>query len=274
MPPRKKYPIILLVFVVASLLLMTYQVRSGRLSHPAFGLLSPVFRAINVVLNGIQETWDDYFALVETEAENRELRLRVEKFDMERNRFREILAENSRLHKLLELKGNSSCSMTAAAVIAGNSADWSHTLTIDKGLKDGIAVNMAVIGAHGLAGRIYAVSQESAKVLLITDFKSSVAVRFQTSREEAIMDGAGESCKLKYVHKDSFIQPGERIITSGLDGIFPEGIPVGIVQKVKQLDYGIFQEVTLMPSERLNSLEEVLVIVSGSTCIDIKRQKT
>lgn len=272
MPPRKKYSVILLAFVIASLLLMTYQVRSGRLSHPAFGIFSPVFGAIDFVFNGIQETWEDYLALVETETENRELRLRIEKFDIERNRFREILAENSRLYALLELKENSSCSMTAAAVIAGNPTDWSHTVTINKGLRDGMAVNMAVIGAHGLAGRIYAVSQKSSKVLLITDFKSSVAVRFQTSREEAIMDGGGDSCTLKYVHKDSPIQPGERVVTSGLDGIFPEGIPVGVVQSAKQLDYGIFQEVTLIPGEKLNSLEETLVVVSGSICIDRKRQ--
>ncbi len=272
MPIRKKYPVILLVFVIASLLLMTYQVRSGRLSHPAFGIFSPVFEAINFVFNGVQETWDDYFALVEAETENRELRLMIQKFDIERNRFREILAENSRLNALLELKENSSCSMTAAAVIAGNTADWSHTVTINKGSRDGMAVNMAVIGAHGLAGRIYAVSPESSKVLLITDFKSSVAVRLQTSREQAIMDGGGDSCTLKYVHKDSPVQLGERVITSGLDGIFPEGIAVGVVQKIKQLDYGIFQEVTLIPSERLNSLEEALVVVSGSICIDRKRQ--
>ncbi len=271
---RKKYPLILLALVIASLLLMTYQVRSKRLNHSAFAIFSPVFEAIDFVINGVQETWDDYLFLVGTEAENRELRLRIEKFDIEGNNFREILAENRRLQTLLDLKEAPSCSMTAAVVIAGDPNDWSHTITINKGSKDGMAVNMAVIGARGLAGRIYAVSPGSSKVLLITDFKSSVAVRFQTSREEAIMDGGGDSCNLKYVHKDTLVESGEGVITSGLDGIFPEGIFVGVVQKVKQLDYGIFQEVTLVPSEHLNSLEEALVIVSGSSCINRKRPGT
>ena len=274
MPVRKKYPAIILVFVITSLFLMTYQVRTGKLSHPAFGVFSPIFEAIHFVFNGIQETWDDYLALVGTEENNRELRLRIEKFDIERNRFREILAENHRLQALLELKENSACKMTAAEVIAGSSLDWSHTITINKGSADGMAVNMPVIGAHGLIGRIYAVSPGSSKVLLITDLKSSVAVRLQSSREKAIMDGGSENCILKYVHKDAPVQLGEHVITSGLDGIFLEGIPVGVVQRIKQLDYGIFQEVILVPSEHLNRLEEVLVIVSGSTCINRARQET
>lgn len=257
---KRRPPLLLLAFVIIVVLLMTFQSRLGIRNTAAFALFSPIFSAFNAVSDGIRGIWTDYLNLVDTEEENRQLKLRIQKIEIERNRFHEIRAENLRLRGLLELKNPPSYSMVAAEVIARSPVDGSHTLTIDKGTRDGVEVNMPVMGAKGLIGRIYAVSSWSSKALLITDPRSSVAVRFQDSREEAIMDGADKICTLKYVHKDAPVNVGERVVTSGLDDLYPRGMPVGSVMNVQKLDHGIFQNVELTPFEDFHHMEEVFVI--------------
>jgi len=267
MMPERRNRLLLIGFLFAVVLGMTFQVRSGVWTHPAFGVFSPLFGAVNFVTDGIRATWQDYLHVVGAETENRRLRLRIEKFDMERNRFREVLSENERLRVLLDLKERTPCASLAAEVIGGSPEDWSRTLLINRGSRHGLRMNMPVLGARGLVGRVFAVAPGSAKVMLITDVKSSVAVRFQRTREDAIMDGAGGPvCNLKYVHKDSPVSVGDAVITSGLDEVFPGGIPVGVVQSFRVMDYGIFQEVELAPAEGLNQVEEVLVVLSDSSC--------
>ncbi len=219
------------------------------------------------VTDGFRDMIEDYFLLVNTEAENRKLRARIERLELEQKGRFEVEDENRSLRALLGLKEVLSCKVTGAEIIARDPTDPFQTVTLNKGEVDGLAPNMTVVGMNGLLGRIYAVSHSSAKVLLITDLKSSVAVRIAETREQSIMDGTGdEACLLKYVHKDAPARNGDWVYTSGLDGIYPEGIPVGQLDSVKQLDYGIFQEVTLRPAERISRVEDVFVILSGSSC--------
>jgi len=260
---KRRPPLLLPAFVIIVVLLMTFQSRLGIRNTAAFALFSPVFSAFNAVSDGIKGIWTDYLNLVDTEEENRQLKLRIQKLELERNRIHEIRAENLRLRGLLELKVPPSYSMVAAEVIARSPVDGSHTLTIDKGTRDGVDVNRPVMGTRGLIGRIYAVSSASSKVLLITDPRSSVAIRFQDSREEAIMDGADKLCTLKYVHKDAPIKVGERVVTSGLDDLYPKGMPVGSVLNVEKLEHGIFQNVDLTPFEDFHHMEEVFIVLEG-----------
>ena len=223
--------------------------------------------AVEYVLDGIRDTVDDYILLVDTEAENRRLMVKLERLQLEQKGRFEVEDENRRLRALLELAEAMPCQVTSAEVIARDPTDTFQTVTLNKGSADGLGLDMAVIGSVGLVGRIYAVSDSAAKVMLITDLKSSVAVRVAEVREQSIMDGAGDgTCILKYVHKDAPVHPGDWVYTSGLDGIFPEGIPVGQLEGVHQLDHGIFQEVSLVPTEKGHRVEEVFVIISGSSC--------
>jgi rod shape-determining protein MreC len=128
---------------------------------------------------------------------------------------------------------------------------------------------MAVVGASGVVGRVYAVASGASKALLVTDVKSSVAVRLARSREQVLMDGTGGSvCTLRFVHRDTSVEAGEMVVTSGLDGVFPDGIPVGKVKAVRQLETGIFQEVDVELTEPLGRVEDVLIVLSGRTCSD------
>ena len=249
------------------LLVMTGQVRSGRSYQPLFAIFTPLMEAMEFVADGFRDMVEDYLLLVDTEAENRKLLVQVERLELEQKGRFEVEDENRRLRALLGLKEALPCRVTGAEIIARDPTDPFQTVTLNKGHLDGLDLNMTVVGVNGLVGRIYAVSDSAAKVLLITDLKSSVAVRIAETREQSIMDGTGDDgCLLKYVHKDAPVRNGGWVYTSGLDGIYPEGIPVGQLDSVKQLDYGIFQEVTLRPAEQISRIEDVLVILSGSSC--------
>lgn len=260
---KRRPPLLLLGFVIAVVLLMTFQSRLGIRNTSAFAIFAPLFSAFNAVSDGISGLWTDYLDLVDTEEKNRQLMLRLQKLELERSHLQEVRAENLRLRGLLELKTPPHYSMVAAEVIARSPVEGSNTITIDKGTRDGMEVNMPVLGTKGLIGRIFAVSAWSSKVLLITDPKSSVAVRFQDTREEAMMDGSDNICTLKYVHKDAPVKAGEAVVTSGLDGLYPKGMLVGSVRNVEKLDYGIFQNVDLIPFEDFRHMEEVFVMLAG-----------
>jgi len=252
---------------VVLLLGLTFQVRSGFETHPFFALFTPILEGVQFVIKGIRDTVEDYTLLVNTEARNRMLQVRLQHLELEQRGLLQLADENKRLRALLKLKEALQCRVTGAGVIARDPTASFDTLTINKGSDDGISVDMAVIGTSGLLGRTFAVSDSAAKVLLITDLKASTAVYMAPTQEQSIMDGNGDAtCTLKYVHKDTPVHVGDWVYTSGLDRLYPRGIPVGQVSSAKQLDYGIFQQVGLLPAERVNRVEQVLVVLEGNSC--------
>jgi len=258
---KRRPPYILLFFVLVVVLLMTFQSRMGLTRQPLFGLLSPAFSLINAAYDGVVDLWNDYLALVGTEAENRRLVLEVQKLRQENVRAAVYRRENRRLRSLLEMRDRAARPMLAAEVTSRSPVGSVAALTINRGTADGLRADLPVMAADGLVGRVFAVTPWSAKVLLITDPKSAVSVRFEDSREQAILDGSGSSCSLKYVHKDAEVLEGYIVVTAGLDGIFPPGLPVGTVSRVQKLDYGIFQEADLEPFVAFRRLEEVMVLL-------------
>jgi len=257
---KKRPPLILLAFVLAIVALMTLESRAGLRRQPLFGLFSPVFSALHAVSDGVSGLWEDYLALVGTEEENRRLRLENERLRRKNARVVELEGENRRLRTMLGLRERMDPRAVVAEVTARSPVSSLAALTINRGRRDGVLPDLPVVGTEGLIGRVFAVSPGSAKVLLITDPKSAVAVRFQDTREEAILDGAGGLCALRYVHKDAPVSPGDVVVTSGLDGIYPPGLRVGVVTTVRKLDYGIFQEVEMLPYEAFDRIEYVLVL--------------
>jgi rod shape-determining protein MreC len=136
---------------------------------------------------------------------------------------------------------------------------------VNKGEKDGAAKDMAVVTSEGVVGRVIEVSLHTAKVLLITDPNSGMDVIVQRSRTQGIMEGKVEEvCVLKYVQKNEDVQVGDKVITSGLGGIFPKGLMTGTVTKVERKRPGIFQYIEVTPSVDFSRLEEVLILREGS----------
>lgn len=172
--------------------------------------------------------------------------------------YENIKRENIILKELLGIKGVQKKIVTFAGVIRRGLARWSNAIVIDKGESDGIKKDMTVITPRGLVGKVLVANKGFSEVLLLDDSNFRVAVRFLGTRTEGIATGTGYGVVVKYVPKDTEIIKDDWVITSGLDGIFPEGILVGYVSGIKERE--LFKEVTLRTAQDLRSLEFVAIV--------------
>lgn len=189
-----------------------------------------------------------------------------EQLSLEIMQLRESQAEVERLRQILQYQNvtNSQYQLEAARVIARAPNNWYKSLTVDKGQKDGIALNMPVITPDGLVGKIINVSSNSAQVLLITDREMAVGAILQQTRENrGIVEGVGDGqLRMINIPYYSQVQDGERVITSGLSQIYPPGIQLGTVSGVQKEANGLVLSAYVVSGVNFDRLEEVLIIKS------------
>ena len=201
--------------------------------------------------------------LLQTHKANRELsqmRTKLSQLQAELWRVQELIEENQRLRKLLGLVKDLSRPYIAAEVIAIGGSNWFHTLVINKGSHDGIREGAPVLCHEGLVGRVWEVRSHHSIVLLITDRHSAVGVML-TEHEGVygIVKGTGKRwCELLHLSKHAVPKKGEVLVTSGLGGVFPKGIPVGEVVSVSVKTEP--PTVRVRPFFRLNELRELIVL--------------
>ncbi len=168
--------------------------------------------------------------------------------------------ENRRLKKLLQFQQDTAREIIFARVISALPDRYSGVIIIDKGSRDGVRRNMAVRTIKGLVGKVVEVRENYSRVLLLTDPNFSVAVRMKGTEINGILSGTGNRhCILKYISKDERIKEGSLLVTSGMDRIFPEGIPVGYVSEVRE-GGDLFYEIKSTPLVKIDSLKEVVII--------------
>ena len=239
---------------------------SGRLQGDPVGpllleVMRPFQTGLNSMLTGISNIKDRYIAVNVLWLENQSLKGQVSELEAQVNNFREAKATNLRLRKLLVLKNQAFARSVSALVIGGSASTWFQSLTIDKGTKQGIRKGMAVISPSGIVGQIWSVAPNSSKVLLVTDHNSGVDVIAQRTRARGIVSGSlDKGPVMEYVTRNENIREGDRLITSGLDNIFPKGQLVGTVGKVQVNSYGLFQDVSVRLAVDPERIEEVLVV--------------
>ena len=151
-----------------------------------------------------------------------------------------------------------------AEIIAFSPGASSNAILIDKGTDYGLIPDLAVITPAGAVGKIVSVFHNSSQVMLLTDPSSGVGTMLERSRTQGVLKGAGNNlCQLDYVMNEELVSPGDAVVTSGLDQIYPKGLPVGTVLKVG--DGNIYKTIVVRPAAKLDSLETVLVVLKGST---------
>jgi len=256
----RKKAILFLIVIIVLFSFMTYQSRKGYslMDNPASFLLNGASSAVTSVF----DTFKRPFQMIAVRDEdNRLLQKKVDELMLERMRYHEALLENKRLKDLFRLKENHKDTAAAAKIIGRGISHWTHTLILDKGLKHGITKDSTAITPKGLAGKIFNVSDSFSSVLLLTDINFAAAVRLQESRKEGILSGTGTGkTVLKYLPPEHEVKEGEIVVTSGLDLLFPPGIPAGYVSKVNRQGAGQFQYIEVIPFVDNASLEEVLII--------------
>jgi rod shape-determining protein MreC len=163
-----------------------------------------------------------------------------------------------RLLGFMEKKPNT---LIAAKVIGEDLKNWFRCIIIDKGKSQGLREKMPVITPKGIVGQVVVIDQWHSKVMIINDTNSSIDVNIDGKSTRGLLEGTGQNIlKLKYVIKNDAIEIGDKLFTSGKDGIFPKGIPAGIVMTVDRNKAGIFADIDVMPFNNFKQLDEVLII--------------
>ncbi|HHY92882.1 MAG TPA: rod shape-determining protein MreC [Firmicutes bacterium] len=264
---NRKY-LALAVATVLLTLLMSLAAREGSRVGAAEGLLhealAPVQGLVYTVSNRVSGAVRFVAEIRRLGAENAELKKELAQLKARENVAREVWSENVRLRKLLALPpGQPELTTVGARVVARDPGNWYKTLTIDRGTRDGLKVDMVVLGAGGVAGRITRVAPHTAEVLLLSDQRSAIGAMGQLSRDVGVLKGgetAQDGCRLVYLPRSATLQPGELVVTSGLGGLFPKGLVLGQVIEVKSEGYGLGKYARVTPAVDLDHLEEVLVI--------------
>jgi rod shape-determining protein MreC len=258
---------ILMVVLFAQVLGLAVQVRrsaqdeSTRLIRVwAVDAVTPLEKSIVWFQSGISGLWHNYFYLRGVRQQNRELKLEIERLRIEQVRLNEDAEQARRLQALLGFKEQFISRTLPAQVIGSSGSEQSRSIYIDKGSRDGVRPDMAVITADGVVGKVLRVFRNTSQVLLVNDQTSGVGAILEKSRLQGVLRGTplGEVV-LEKVMSDEAVQPGEKVVTSGGDQIFPKGLAVGTVTKVSP-GSELFLNIRVKPAADLSRLEEVLVI--------------
>jgi rod shape-determining protein MreC len=221
--------------------------------------VTPLERSIVGLQSGVSGLWHNYLYLRGVRQQNRELQDQIQQLQLEQVRLRQDAEQARRLQALLGFKEQYIDKTTASQVIGSSGSEQSRIVYLDKGSADGIAQDMAVISAQGVVGKVIQVFRHTSQVLLINDQTSGVGTILEQSRLQGVLKGkASGELVLDKIMAEEEIKPGDRVLTSGGDQIFPKGLPVGTVADVTR--GGEFLQVTVRPAASLNHLEEVLVI--------------
>ncbi len=264
---RYKNLIVLAVILFAQIIALAVQVRrptqagDARLLRLwAISAVTPVEKAVVHSQQWVYDTWKTYAYLRGVRRENRQLRAEIERMKVEDARFAEDARMARRVQALLAFKEQYVDTTVAAQVIGTSGSEQSRILYIDKGSTDGIKPDMAVITPTGIVGKVVQVFPDSSQVLPINDQFSGVGAALKSSRLQGILKGSPNGATtLQYVMSDEKVEPGEEVITSGGDRIFPKGLPVGKVVSVEP-GKDLFLNIRVVPAARLDQVEEVLVV--------------
>ncbi|AEF93593.1 rod shape-determining protein MreC [Desulfotomaculum nigrificans CO-1-SRB] len=273
MPRSVSYKnIILMAVLVAVTLLVMRFTQVGR-AH-----LTPLEAAIKDSLSPLQggltragETVNKglgfFSSLGRLADENKALKQQVDQLKGQLYLQEELKQENRRLKELLQYHDQyqRNFQTKVAKVIGRDPGNWFGMITLNLGQKDGIVKNMPVVTPSGLAGRVVAVSDNTSQVMLISDPRSGVGAMVQDTRVPGVLEGttaASGETRLIDIPKDTNLQRGQVVITSGIGGTFPKGIPLGRIVGVTNEPTGLFKTATVEPFADLNRLEEVLIITT------------
>jgi rod shape-determining protein MreC len=261
---HRKPSLLLFLLLSLHLILMAWSARGVRggslLEDTLLTLFSPFLRGASSVTSGFASTWHRYVGLRGVEQENRRLRARVGTLTLDAREAEEARREAERLRALLDLKDTVHPASIAARVIARGGAGSARTILLDRGSNAGVAPQQAVITPRGAVGRVVEAAPGVAKVLSLVDPNSGVAALVQRTRVQGVLVGEGETtCRLEFVSDDAPVEVGDVVVTSGLDGIFPKGILLGVISEVGEAQ-GLTRYVQVRPEVNPHRLEEVLVL--------------
>ncbi|SNT25052.1 rod shape-determining protein MreC [Granulicella rosea] len=271
---RFKNQLVLIVILLVQTIALAVQVRRPvEPGHPdaesvrllrywASSLMTPAERISTGFGHSVRGGWSSYVGLRNVRAENEALKKQIAEMRLQQAAISEDALEGQRLQKLLDFREHYVASTIAAQVIGTSGSEQSRMLTLNKGYEDGLKTDMAVITPDGIVGKLRLVFPHSSELLLVNDPTSGAGVILESTRIRAILHGSANGrVQITNLTQDSRIKPGEKVITSGGDQVFPRGLAVGVIESiVPDPEHQPYTLITLKPAANLFQLEEVLVI--------------
>jgi rod shape-determining protein MreC len=265
---RQRTGWLFMAVVVGHILLISTQVSTRRgvpvLEALTFGMFAEVQRATTGGIGGVRDVWQNYFALQETRQENQQLRTEVAQLRVGLQQERALAEQSRMLQKLLDMKMETPLKTTAAYVIAGGASPDFRTVTIDKGSSGGLKPDMAVISPAGVVGRIILPTSRASKVQLLIDRDAAAGAITERSRAQGVVVGTGTSLRFDHVPGTADLKVGDRVVTSGIEGIYPKGFEIGQIESFERRG-GEFSAVIIRPTVEFSSIEAVLVVLTAPT---------
>ncbi|MGD8836415.1 MAG: rod shape-determining protein MreC [Desulfobacteraceae bacterium] len=263
----KKMMMIVGLIALVTISILTLSL-SSRESYPAYGpgriaisIVAPFQKMIVGTTRFLRDIWEHYFFLISVMEENEILHRQLRQAKALNHKNQEVSLANDRLRQLLALQKEITRPMIAAQVVGKDPSPWFQTILVDKGLSDGVEKGQPVINPEGIVGLVTDATGHFAKVMLITDPNSSVDAIIQKNRARGIIKGGTSGyCVLNYVLRKHDVTEGQVVISSGMDGVFPKGLPIGAIASIVKQQAGIFQDVTVRPFVDFERIEEVLIV--------------
>jgi rod shape-determining protein MreC len=263
---RQRSGYLFLGVILGHILLISAQVnsRSGVpvLESVTFGIFSEVQRALSGGVSGVRRVWSGYIGLRNVKAENVELKRQLAAAQIAAQEQRALADRARGFQRLLELRDHLTLATTAAEIIGAAASPDFRTLTIDKGTRDGLRPDRAVIAPEGGVGRLVVPSARSAKVQLLIDRNAAAGVIVERTRAQGVVvGGSDDRLQMQFVSEVADLAVGDVVVTSGIDTIYPKGLVVGRIEVVEK-NGPAFKRIVVKPAVDFSRLEEVLVVLT------------
>lgn len=267
MARRRRTGYLVLAVVLGHFFLISVQIgaqpRAGVLERVTFGAFAEMQRALASARSVVADLWSRYVALRDLHARNRALAEEVANLELRLQEERALAQQARGLRRLLDMRRAVDLRTVGARVIATAATPYVRTLAIDRGASHGVYAEAAVIAPKGIVGRIVgSPAARASRVQLLIDRHAAAGARVERTRVSGIVTGGddGAALRMEYVSNSEDVRVGDRIVTSGTDGIYPEGFVIGAVTSVAPGPDLLV--IRIAPAIDFSRLEEVLVIVS------------
>ncbi|HEX9458059.1 MAG TPA: rod shape-determining protein MreC [Thermoanaerobaculia bacterium] len=234
-------------------------------------LFAPVPKTVNWVGQSLSDVYHGYLDMRRSVGENLQLHRQLDQLTTENLRLRQSEGDLRRLRSLMGYSEEFTMPTTMAEPVMLDTSSRFKSIILDRGSNNGIEVNDAVVNANGLIGRVVLTTKDMAKVQLVTDGNSSVGVLVDRTRRQGVLRGdGGIGAQLYDIPSLADVREGDVVMTAGIDGIYPKGIPVGVVTKAEK-GQDLFKTIAVRPSVDFGSLEEVIILHTRKVPNDVAR---
>ncbi|NYF81391.1 rod shape-determining protein MreC [Granulicella arctica] len=278
---RFKNALVLIAVLLAQTIGLAIQVRRPAASDQPDGprvyllrywvssAVTPFERLFHGIGTGVGGTWSNYLDLRHTRQQNQLLRQQIAELRLEQAAFAEDAIQGHRLQTLLDFQQHYIAKTVAAQVIGTSGSDLSRMVTLDKGSDDGLKPDMAVITPDGVVGKLRDVFPRTSQLLLLNDQTSGAGVILQSTRIRAVVRGTPTGrLQIGNLTADSRIKPGDTVLTSGGDLVYPRGLNVGTIESIApDPDHQPYTAIVVKPTANLSQLEEVLIVTATQTSL-------